>query len=655
VNDDFRRRLAAVLCADVAGYTRLMAGDESATHAAYKACLNDVVVPALEARRGRIVKSTGDGFIAVFDSVIDAVACALDIQDAMKRQPSGSRLTFRIGVNSGDIIVEDEDVYGDGVNIAARLQTLASPGGVCVSTHVRDQIGRKLPLYFESLGRKRVKKNDVPLRAYAVRASPGTFPRVARFRIAAAARLLSRKKRMMGLAVAVIGAGVFAVSQASWSPVARLASILSGAPPPLPLPDRPSLVVLPFKTIGSGNDQDYFADGITEDLITDLAHISGLFVIARNSSFAYKTRPTDVRKIGSELGVRYALDGSVRRSGDMVRIDAQLVDAQSGGHVWAARFDQPLGDIFKIQDDITQKIVTALSASIGEPDSAPLVLAQTSSMAAYDAYLRGWASYRRNTFADYQKSLEYFQTAIALDPGFSQAHAAIAAAYLSARIYSWTRTEPFSSPLQTVLNARRHDEELLEEARQHLGVALRHPTSLAYRVGAEILIFERKHDEAIEEIRKAIALDPSDADNFALLSSALVWAGKAEAAIEPIQTAMRLNPFYPAIYQCHYGMALFSLARYREAEQKFERCRAGNPDNNWPDIYLIAIYAYLGENGKVAGARKRVTDLVQLEDRSPFTVKEIRNRVPYRYQADLLRLLVGLHKGNVPDSLVQGQ
>lgn len=656
MTEEFRRTLAAILCADVVGYSRLMAGEESATHAAYKNYLDHVVRPSLDSHRGRLVKSTGDGFIAVFDSVVDGVACALEIQEGVARDEGRPRLTFRIGVNVGDIIVEEGDVFGDGVNIAARLQALAPPGGVCVSALLRDQIRGKLQVEFESLGRKRVKKSDIPLHAYAVLARADFYRRTPISRIAARARPIMWRTRVISLTTIAVCAAALVAWQADLGPVRRFAEHIIGTEAPgFPLPDRPSLVVLPFKVIGAGQDQEYFADGISEDVITDLARIGGLFVIARTSSFVYKDRPRDVRKIGHDLGVRYALEGSVRRADGKVRIVAQLIDAKSGGHVWAARYDRPLGDIFKIQDEITQKIVQALAIKIGELQVAQSRGNRPTSTAAYDAYLRGRAAYRRNTFEEYQKAIKYFDAAIKIDPSFAQAHAALAAAYLSARLYSWTRIESFSSPLQTVLNARRHDEELLSKAREHLARALQNPTSLAYRSAAEILIFERKHNEAVAEIRKAIALDPNNADNFALLSSALTWAGQAGAAVEPIRRAMRLNPHHPPLYFCHYGTALFTLELYKEAAQEFERCQRGNPDNQWAYLYLIATYAYLGENSKVMATRSRVSELLRRQGRSPFTVKEARRRMPYRYRADLLRLLVGLHKGNVPDSLVQAQ
>ena len=287
VTDDFRRKLAAVLCADVAGYTKLMAGAESATHAAYKACVSDVVLPALETYRGRIVKSTGDGFIAVFDSVVDSVSCALAIQHGVAARKDNTRLAFRIGVNVGDVITEERDVFGDGVNVAARLQALAAPGGVCVSALLRDQIRGKLKVEFESLGRKRVKKGETPLHAYAVHAEPIRRRGLSLASIGARAPAIRPRMRVMLLSAAVISAAVLTAWHADLAPIQRLARTFAGDEATrLPLPRRPSIVVLPFKTIGAGREQEYFADGMTEDVITDLARIRGRFVIARRSRFA---------------------------------------------------------------------------------------------------------------------------------------------------------------------------------------------------------------------------------------------------------------------------------------------------------------------------------------------------------------------------------
>ena len=525
MTNEHRRKLAAIFCADVAGYTKLMARAESATHASFKSCLNEVILPALETHRGHIVKNTGDGFIAIFESVVDSLACALAVQDGVAAKKECSRISFRIGINVGDIIAEDGDVFGDGVNVAARLQTLAVPGGVCVSALVRDQLRGKLEVEFESIGRRTVKKGEEPIDAYLARPPLAVSRRNRLARAIARLRPPARRTRVITLsAVAIIAVGLF-VWRSNLPSMHRLAYQLVGEEASrFPLPDRPSLVVLPFKDFSSGKNQEYFADGITEDITTDLARLGGLFVIARTSSFAYKSRSDDVRKIGRDLGVRYALEGSVRHSDRTVRIDAQLVDTQSGGHIWAARFDKPLGDIFKIQDEITQKIVDALSIKISEREQTQPARKQTTSVAVYDAFLRGWAAYRHNTFDDYRKAIEYFKTAIALDPQFSQAHAAIAAAYLAMRKYSWTRVESFTSPVQIVLNAGRHDQELMEKAQEHLALAQRNPTSLAYRSSAEILIVDRKYDEAVGQIRKAIALNPNDADNYAVLSSVLVWA-----------------------------------------------------------------------------------------------------------------------------------
>ena len=632
-----------------------MAGDENATHAAYKSCLSDVVRPAMAAHRGRLVKSTGDGFIAVFESAIDGLACALEIQDGVAGKGEGFPIAFRVGVNVGDVIVEEDDVYGDGVNIAARLQTLATPGGVCVSALLRDQIRSKLPVEFLYLGRKRVKRNEAPLPAYAVHAQAGLFRRSRAARLALRLRLLARRRWVIGVVAASICAIAFAVQRAEMPPLERLASLVTGAEEPrFPMPDRPSLVVLPFKMIGGGREQEYFADGMTEDVITDLAQVDGLFVIAPNSSFAYKTRATDVRAIGRELGVRYAVEGSVRRAADELRVDARLVDTATGGHVWAARFDRPVGDVFKVQDEITQKIVQALAVNIAERTKTGRDGAHTASFAAYDAYLRGWAAYRRNTFEDYRQALDDFRAAVAIDPGFSQAHAALAAAYLSARMYSWPKGESFGTPVQALSNVRRHDRELLDKAREEVDLALLAPTSLAYRSSAEILLFEGRHDDAMRQVRKAIALDRNDADNYALLSALLTWSGKPNDAIEPIERAMRLNPYFPPVYHCYFGAALFSLGRYAEAADKFDRCRAGNPENQWAYVYLIATYSYLGQDARATAARQRLAVILSRQKRLPFSVKEARSHMPYRYQADLMRVLVGLHNAEVPNSTVQG-
>lgn len=666
---DVHRELAAILCADVVGYTGLMAADETATHAAFTQCLATVVDTAIEAYRGRIVKNTGDGFIAVFQSVVDGMSCAIAIQENMAGNRDGAapdhRLAFRIGVNLGDIIFEEKDVYGDGVNMAARLQTLAVPGGICVSHVVRHELRGKLQLEFDSLGSRRLKSTDPSLEAYRLRglsaeASPtdgaGNIPTF---------RRQSRDWIRLGAVAAIVFLSLTAVliwrlDVLPWQRVDNREVLEDRVP--LPLPDKPSLAVLPFKNMSADPEQEYFADGISEDLITDLAKIGRLFVIARNSSFAYKGRDVDVRKVGRDLGVRYVLEGSIRKAGDTVRVNAQLIDAQTGLHVWASRFDRKMRDIFKIQDEITLGIVSAMTINVNAIERAQASTAKTGNFAAYDAFLRGWAHFQRNTFADYHHALKYFRSAIELDPDFSQAHAAIAAAHLAARMYTWTNVEDFKSPLKAFLNAEKHRVELLEQARQRLRPALRNPSSVAYRVQAELLVIDAKnkndpskYDEAIKIIRKAILLDPNDADNFAQLGISMVWNGKPEEAFTPLSSAIRINPFHPATYYCYYGIAEFSLKRYADSVKWLKKCAAGNARHHWPYVYLAAAYAYLEQGGEAEKAKKNLERLMENQRRTPFTVKEARSRMPYRFPEDTLRLLVGLHKAGIPNSLVRGR
>jgi TolB-like protein/class 3 adenylate cyclase len=356
------RRLAAILAADVVGYSRLMEADEADTLAALKGHRKELIDPEIAAHSGRMVKLMGDGALVEFSSVVDALACAVAIQKAMRERNQGApedrRIDFRIGVHLGDIIVEGEDLYGDGVNVAARLEGLAEPGGVCISQQTYDHIGTKLDLGYEDLGEQQVKNIARSVRAYRV-VLDGAAPRQA----------LTAKRRgpsalqVLGSAgvIALIGAGLGLGLWRPWAPDIEPVPVERMA---FPLPEKPSIAVLPFDNLGGDPEQDYFTDGITEDLITDLSKVSGLFVIARHSSFAYKGKGVDVRDIAQDLGVRYVLEGSVRRAGDQVRINAQLIDATTGGHLWAERYDGALTDVFALQDQVTRQIVAALSVTL---------------------------------------------------------------------------------------------------------------------------------------------------------------------------------------------------------------------------------------------------------------------------------------------------
>ncbi len=410
------RRLAAILAADIVGYSRLMEADEADTLARLKSTRENLIDPKIAAHKGRIVKLMGDGALIEFSSVVDAVGCAVEIQRTMAEcnaeLPKEKQLEFRIGVNLGDVIVEGQDIYGDGVNVAARLEGLAEPGGVLISGTAFDQVERKLDFEFEFLGEQKLKNIEKPIRLYRVgpraRAASGTVP--------------AKRKRYIEwrrLAVAATALILIAGGVALWKVVG------DGSGPPvevasrerkaLPLPDKPSIAVLPFTNISSDAGQQHFADGMTDDLITDLSKVSGLFVIARNSTFVYRGKPVKISQVAEELGVRYVLEGSVRRAGGQVRVNAQLIDALTGGHVWADRFDGNVADIFAVQDIFVAKIVEALKVNLTTTEKTEIARAKPDNIAAKEAFEEGWSLYLRYNAKDTAAAITSLKKATELD------------------------------------------------------------------------------------------------------------------------------------------------------------------------------------------------------------------------------------------------
>ena len=572
------RRLAAILAADIVGFSRLTEADEEGTLLRLKALRIDVLEPKVAEHHGRIVKLMGDGLLAEFASVVDAVRCAVAIQRGLAvsavEVPPKDRIALRIGINLGDIVLDAEDVYGDGVNIASRLEALAEPGGICISGTVFDHVKTKPDLHFEPLGEQRLKNIQQPVRTYRaliegerVRAGGGGQPR-SRWRLAAAA------------AVTVLVA-VIAISFA-WPPREPLVEDGAAQKASWPLPDRPSIAVLPFTNISDDVEQEYFADGMTEDLITDLSKISGLFVIARNSTFVYKDQPADVRDVARVLGVKYVLEGSVRRAGDQVRINAQLIDGTTGAHLWAERYDGQLNDVFSVQDDLTRRIVTALAVTL-TPEDVERVHRSTDDPEAYESFLRASAHYRRNSREDYIKALEYLEHALKLDADYSEALAATAAIYWEIYYRYWNPIVGLDSV------------SIRNRAKAYLDRALVKPTPRALQVSSKFLLWYGKYDEAVAEARKAISLDPNNAESHVALAENLVWNGRSREALEVIRQARRLDPHNEAYHSYVAGLAEFALGRLEEAATSLRRALDLNPRFLLPSALLAATYAHLDQ------------------------------------------------------------
>jgi TolB-like protein/class 3 adenylate cyclase/Flp pilus assembly protein TadD len=622
------RKLVAILAADVVGYTRLMGEDEAGTLARLEGLKAEILDPLIAQHRGRVVKLMGDGFLVEFASVVDALTCALAWQDAVEvrasQVPEGRALRFRIGVNLGDVMVKGDDLYGQGVNLAARLEGLAEPGSVLVSRTVFDHAKGKVAAAFEDLGERELKNIAEPVRVFRV--SMGSevteTPTVA--------KVTSRSRRLPVIAATVVLLVVAAGATfwlKPWEPHEEPASIERMA---FPLPDKPSIAVLPFTNLSDDPSQDYFADGMTEDLITDLSKISGLFVIARNSSFSYKGQQVKVRQVAEELGVRYVLEGSVRRAGDQVRINAQLIDATTGGHLWADRFDRDLGDIFKLQDEVIGNIVSALAVELTDQEKAGRkTREQTGNLQAHEYFLRGKQHLGRFTTKDTAKAKELFEKAIDLDPKNAQALTALGRLHYNEwEIWGKARDKNLARALELGQNAVAVDDTL---AGPHLLL------SQVYRFLRQEELFE-------VETNKALALEPRDADTLAGLGDVLRWSGRAQEAIGLLQTAMRLDPFYPAWYEFYLGQALFQTSRYDEAITALKRGAERNPNYPAFPLFIAASYAMLGREEE---ARSAAAEVLRINPR--FSLKAFAAHVPYHSKAVLDRDLTAFRKAGLPE------
>ena len=621
-----------------------MGVDDSGTLAALKAHRRELIDPKIAAHDGRIVKTTGDGLLLEFPSVVDAVSCAVDVQRGMAERnqdiAQDKRLDFRIGINVGDIIIDGDDIFGDGVNVAARLEMLAEPGGICVSRVVRDQVLDKLSFTFEDLGAQQVKNIARPVEVFRVYLGSAAPPIQGQDRGAWQRLATSTRGRWLGaisVAVLVSGATMAWYVQTSQTTYRETASV-----PPAKLPDRPSLAVLPFDSLGGSSENSYFADGMTDDIITDLSKLSGILVIARNSSGSYKGKSVKVQQVAKDLGVRYVLEGSVRREGDTVRINAQLVDALGGQHLWAERYDGSIRDVFALQDKVIRQIVAALAVNLTHDEQTRLALVETASPQAYDALLRGWAHYRQGSEDETNKAIALFEQAIALDPGYARAHAALAAA-------SWRIVQSFWE--STTEGGYQRAFDRMQAA---LVEAMRQPNALAHAVSAEVLSKQGRYEEAFTEIGYAMALAPNDPDNHLSKARILNATGRAAEAEQSVRWAMRLDPLYSPDYLRTLAMSLFHQQRYEEAVGTLERLLPLKTDV--PDDYttLIASLGHLGRKNGIPEAIKTFNELSVAAGYNTITVQmfggwwwygDIFNYDP-QYRD---RLMEGLRKAGVPE------
>jgi adenylate cyclase len=580
------RRLAAVLAADMVGYSRLMEVDERGTLARLKTHRIELIDPAIEKNHGRIIKTTGDGMLVEFRSVVDAVLCATEIQRRMARRNadvSPARwMQFRIGINLGDVIAEEGDILGDGVNIASRLEMLAEPGGICVSAAVRDQVDHRLDdVAFEDLGDKSVKNISRPIRVFRVRLETDPTTASDGVKEAAVTTAVSRK---------------------------------------------PSIAVLPLVNMSGDPEQEFFADGLSEDIITELSRFHDLLVISRNSTFVYKGKAVKVQEVAREFGVDYVLEGSVRKAGDRIRVTVQLIDAETDRHIWAERYDRQLEDIFAIQDEMTRAIVATLPGRVEAAKHDRAKRKPTDNMAAYECVLTAKALHHRSVREDNAEARRLLDRALALDPNYAHAHAWKACVLGQSWIYGWS--ENSDATLQQVV------------AELEIALALDDNDSDVHRILAAVNLTRDDHDRASYHQERALALNPNYDLVVVQQGELLTWLGRPEEGIDWIRKAMRLNPCHPERFWNHLGRACYCAEKYAEASEAFSRI--ARPDCTH-HAFLAATFAQMG-NAVAAAAHA-----AEVLRRDPgFSVATYLATQHYKRDVDRQRHEAGLLKAGLP-------
>ncbi len=580
--DRVQRRLSAILAADVAGYSRLMGNDEEGTFAALKVCRQEVIDPKSAEHRGRIVNTPGDAALVEFASAVDATRCAIEIQKDMAERnsviPEDRRIQLRIGINVGDIIVDGDEIYGDGVNIAARLEALAKPGAICISEDAYKQIKGKLAIDVGDMGEHQLKNISQPVRVYSIQFDDA---------------------------------------------------------PALAIPDKASIAVLPFENLGGDPKEDYFADGVSEDIITEISRFSDLFVIARNSSFRYKGKAVDVRQVGRELGVRYVLEGSIRRENDRVRITAQLIDSSTGTHRWAERYDRELKDVFAIQDEVARTIAAILAAHVNKAEAERTLLKPPATWQAYDHYVRAvaaWVSFQSSWKLDsLLETRRHLADSLSVNSKYARALSLLASTHRVAWFNPLNEEYLNPSALDQAIDLARTAIELdpnLPEAYAELGYSL---------------IRQGNFDAATAAIERAIELNP----NFAnyRVATVLLNVGETARAIEVAKAQMRLDPFYPHFAPLLVGEAYYLLKQYREAQRWLRQATGRAPNHQYGHAFLAATYAQLGQ---IDDAHAEAAEVLRLNPK--YSIGGTQNRVSnFKRAEDMEHLIDGLRKAGLPE------
>jgi adenylate cyclase len=629
---DFKRKLTAILSADVEGYSRLMGEDEDATIRTLT-YYRELMSTLIKKHRGRVVDSPGDNLLAEFLSVVDAVRCAVEIQEELgvrnAELPENRRMVFRIGINLGDVVEEGERIYGDGINIAARVEGLAEGGGICISGTVYDSIKNKLSLGYESMGEHTVKNIKEPIRIYRMRIGPE-----------AAALVVSKEKKpavkrwqwaaLATVVVLIVGAA------AVWNFYFRLPSIEPASIEKMayPLPDKPSIAVLPFDNLSGVPDQDYLADGITENIIMALSSSPHMFVISRNSTFTYKGKAVKVQQVSEDLGVRYVLEGSIQKSGDRLRVNAQLIDALNGHHLWSNRYDREMKALFVMQDEIAKEIAIALQVELTRGEQAR-VWHKTDSIEAWGYCTKASGYFGRFTREDNAKAQELFAQATKLDPRYAFAWTMLAWTHLME-----VRLGYSSSPAQSLKKAF----ELGSKAAQ---IDQNHPE--VHMLFAYLYLTQKNFDQALAEGEKAIALGPNNAEDHYLFSRILIYVGRPEEAIIMAQKAIRLHPYYPARYLGALATSYFMAGRYEEAMAKYEEfLKRDDKDPAWTSFAHLFMASACVRLEREEQAGKHAKEALKLNPRT--SIESLRKSFSrFKYPETMAPILDDLKKAGIPE------
>jgi TolB-like protein/class 3 adenylate cyclase/Flp pilus assembly protein TadD len=626
-DEGFKRKLTAILSADVEGYSRLMDDDEEATIrnlTDYRTAMRNLI----QQHRGRVVDTTGDNLLAEFTSAVDAVNCSVEIQRELAERntelPYERKMEFRIGVNVGDVVEEEDRIYGDGVNIAARVEGLAEAGGICISGRAYDQVANKLGLEYENLGEHQVKNISTPIRVYRVLSYPGA----AAHRVIQARKAVGKKWLKIALIITpvlvLVAAGITIWEYYFHLPHVDIASMGKAA---FNLPEGPSVAVLPFTNMSDDPQQDYFSDGLTENIITGLSALPKLFVIARNSSFVYKDKPFNVKQVADELGVRYVVEGSVQKAEDRVRITVQLIEASTGHHVWAEKYDRDLKGIFKLQDEITIKIMTALRINLTEGEQARLRAKGAGNLEAFMKTLKAFECFKRYNKESNVLAQQLMEEVIQLTPESAGGYLLLAATYISDL---WYGSE---SPLISLAQASKY----LKKA---MALDNNHPD--AYLILSYLYSMKKQHEQAIAAAGRAITLNPNSADAYAQLGIALSWSDRQLEAIDFIKKAIRLNPMPPSYYFVNLGSPYFDLGMYEKALESFMKARQIDPTNILAHLCLAGTYSIMGREKE---ARVEASEVLRIDPN--YSLRNVEKTLPHKNRAHVKRFIEAARKAGL--------